>query len=108
MQQGINSPIQESKSRKRRKNKIKSNQFVENETLSKEDIRMKLREKLRAKQTARLSRHSRENIIEKLENKMKGAKGKDKIKYKKQIKDLEDVDEKEIQNAYERTIPDYD
>lgn len=81
---------------------------IKPDILSKEEIRAKLREKLRSKQTARLSRHSRENIMEKLEDRIERATGKDKIKFKKQLKELEIIEEKEIQNAYERTIPDYD
>ena len=89
--------------RKRRNNKT-NKVSIEQEILTKE----KLREKLREKQTSRLSRHSRENIMEKLEEKIKESNGKDKIKYKKQLRELENIDEKEMQNAYERTIPDYD
>lgn len=88
--------------RKRRKN---------NETdtnLSKEELRAKLRAKLRSKQTARLSRHSRENMMDNIENRLENAKGKEAIKLKRQLKELVDIEEHEMNNDVERTIPDYD
>lgn len=81
---------------------------IEPGILTKEEIRLKLHEKLRSKQKSRLSRHSRENMMEKLEDKIKVSTGKDIIKFKKELKELEIIDEKEIQNSYERTIPNYD
>ena len=88
--------------RKRRKN-------VEPDTnLSKEELRAKLRTKLRSKQTARLSRHSRENMMDNIEIRLKNAKGKEAIKLKRQLKELEAIEEQEMNNEAERTIPDYD
>ena len=46
--------------------------------LTKDELRAKLRDKLRLKQTTRLSRASRETIIDKLESKMKTPKVKKK------------------------------
>ena len=102
--------------RKRRDNKTKSTEKNSDSvddnnaptSLTKEQLQAKLRDKLRNKQTSRLSRPARDNLMEKLEDKMKDAKGKDKMKLKKQIKELEDIEDKEMNNEGERTIPSFD
>jgi hypothetical protein len=97
--------------RKRRGGTKKVDRIIDDDTppaLTKDELRAKLRDKLRLKQTIRLSRASRETIIDKLESKMKNAKGKEKMKLKKQMKELEAVDDQEMNNEGGRTIPEYD
>jgi hypothetical protein len=97
--------------RKRRGGTKKVVRIIDDDTppaLTKEELRTKLRDKLRLKQTTRLSRASRETIIDKLESKMKNTKGKEKMKLKKQIKELEAFDDQEMNNEGGRTIPEYD
>lgn len=97
--------------RKRRGNKNTIDKNIDDDKpapLTKEQLREKLKNKLRSKQTARLPRQAREIMIEKLESKMKGSSGKEKLQIKKQIKELIDIDEKEMNNEGERTIPEYD
>jgi hypothetical protein len=60
------------------------------------------------KQTTRLSRAFRETIIDKLESKMKNTKGNEKMKLKKQMKELEAIDDQEMNNEKGRTIPEHD
>ena len=63
--------------------------------ISKEELKKKLAEKLRAKKNSRLSQFSRDILIDKLEDKMKNAKGKDKISYRDQIEELIEIEDKE-------------
>ena len=91
----------------RKRRDEKNSDYREVIPLTKEQLQLKLRDKLKNKQTSRLSRVSRDNLMDKLENKIKDSKGKDIIKLKKQIKDLKDIYEKEINNEVDRTIPEY-
>lgn len=90
--------------RKRRKNTKQE----KDKSLTKEELRTKLRAKLKYKQTARLSRHSRETMMDNIENKLEQVKGKEAIKLKRQLKELENIEEQEMNNEADRTIPDYD
>ena len=74
----------------------------------KEKLREKLKNKLLLKQTTRLSRVARENIMEKLDKKIVSSKGKEKRKYKDRLRSLEKFEDNELDNEYNRTIPDYD
>lgn len=99
------------KTARKRRNKDKKpilDTVKENTILSKDQLKQKLKDKLKLKQTARLSRYSREIMIEKLEDKVVNATGKEKLALKKQIKNLEDIEDKELSNENGRTIPDYD
>lgn len=90
--------------RKRRSSKEEKDSSL---TLTKEELRNKLRDKLHLKQTSRLSRHARDTMAETIETRLENAKGKEEIKLKRQLHQLEDIEEKEILNENKRTIPDY-
>jgi hypothetical protein len=70
------------------------------------DVKQLLRDKLRAKQHARLSRDARYNLMDELEKKIKS--GKDVVRCRKELSELEDIDEREQDNEAFRTIPNYD
>ena len=74
----------------------------------KEKLHEKLKNKLLLKQTTRISRVARENIMEKLDKKIVSSKGKEKRKYKDRLHSLEKFEDNELENEYNRTIPDYD
>ena len=46
--------------------------------------------------------------MDNIENRLENAKGKEAIKLKRQLKELVDIEEHEMNNDAERTIPDYD
>ena len=56
----------------------------------------------------RLSRVARENIMEKLDKKIVSSKGNEKRKYKDRLRSLEKFEDNELDNEYNRTIPDHD
>ena len=83
---------------------------MEKETLSQKEkdiLKEKLRLKLRNKKTSRLSRPARELMMDKIEEKMEKAKGKELIRLKRELRELEDIEDKEMNNEAERTIPNY-
>ena len=83
---------------------------MEKETLpqkEKDILKEKLRLKLRNKKTSRLSRPARELMMDKIEEKMEKAKGKELIRLKRELRELEDIEDKEMNNEAERTIPNY-
>jgi len=67
--------------------------------------KLKLREKLRIKKTCRLSRFARENMMDDLEKKISKTKGKELINLKNKLRELEDIEEKELENESNRSIP---
>ena len=73
----------------------------------KSELLEKLHQKLRSKQTSRLSRTVRERMIDNLEKQIenKNIKGKDLLKLKKRLHELEEIDEREYENEINRSIP---
>ena len=90
------------------KNKSLSQKLSNELNFYKEKLHEKLKNKLLLKQTTRISRVARENIMEKLDKKIVSSKGKEKRKYKDRLHSLEKFEDNELENEYNRTIPDYD